>query len=100
MSITFSGYKFEGPFQNKSSLKNESGVYAILCPTANSRYRVTDVGESEDVRDRVENHDRESCWKDDCNSVHYAGHYVSGADKRREIEQEIRKDYNPPCGKE
>jgi len=100
VSITVHGYKFEGPFDSKSSLKNESGVYIIYCPTEESTYRRLDVGESEDVRGRVENHDREDCWKENCNAVRYAAHYVSGAQKRREIEAKIRGEYKLPCGEE
>lgn len=31
MSIKIENYSFGGPFSNKSSLEDRSGVYAILC---------------------------------------------------------------------
>ncbi len=100
MSIKLHGYEFEGPYKSKSGLKNQSGVYIIYCPTSEGKYKRLDAGESEDLRQRVESHDREECWERNCDSVMYAAHYVSGAKKRREIEAKIRKDYKLPCGEE
>ena len=47
-----------------SDLRNESGVYAILGRrTIHHLWTPVDIGESEDVKKRVENHDRKNCWK-------------------------------------
>lgn len=99
MSIKIAGYSFEGPYSLTSSLKKRSGVYAVVC--AGSSTTLLDVGESADVRDRVENHDRKSCWKRNCSStIKYAAHYISGEKERKKIEQAIRKQSKVPCGKE
>lgn len=98
MSISIAGYTFEGPFIYTTSLKNRSGVYVILC---GNRTTPVDVGESANVRDRVENHDRKACWNRNCSStIKYAAHYVSGEQQRKRVEQDIRDRYNVPCGKE
>jgi hypothetical protein len=99
MSIKIGGYSFDGPYGLTSSLEKRSGVYAILCE--GSRTTLVDVGESADVRDRVENHDRKTCWKRNCSStIKYAAYYVSGQEQRSKIEQAVRNQYHPPCGKE
>lgn len=101
MSITISGYTFEGPFKTTTSLQNRSGVYAILDYRSNGQYYVTDVGESANVRDRVENHDRAACWKRHTQgTLYYAAYYTPSLQQpgRREVEQKIRTEYNPPCG--
>ena len=100
MSITVHGYDFDGPLKSTSGLQSKAGVYIIYCPTSDGKYKRLDVGESEDVRDRIENHDRERCWKRNCDSVMYAAYYESSAEKRRSIEAKIRDDYKLPCGKE
>lgn len=98
MSINIAGYTFEGPYYSTASLENRSGVYAILCGNG---LPPVDVGESETVRDRVENHDRKGCWNRNCSgTIKYAAHYVRGEQQRKKIEQDIRKRYNVPCGKE
>ena len=104
MSITIGNYSFEGPFNNASYLKDKPGVYAILCRN-NGKYHPVDLGESETVKSRVENHDRLSCWKRNCNgngtltvAVLYTSNGQQNTPNRQQIEQEIRNQYNFPCG--
>lgn len=102
MSITLAGYEFSGPYSSTASLEDRSGVYAILTPTAANRYKVIDVGESAMVKRRVENHERESCWRRNANSggICYAVYYTPGQPQtgRQIVEQKVRQEYRPPCG--
>lgn len=100
MSIQIGKYSFEGPYTSTGSLRDNAGVYVILCHSG-EKYRPIDVGESETVRSRVENHDRKSCWNRNCNStLAVAVVYTPDKDEagRRKIEQEIRNLYDFPCG--
>lgn len=103
MSITIGRYGFTGPFKATSQLEDKSGVYAILTLAANSHYNVVDIGESATVKSRVESHDRKSCWQRNAinGDLYYAAYYTPGSQQagRMEIEQELRKKYDPPCGK-
>ena len=101
MSINISGYSFSGPFSSTSSLEDKSGVYAILTHTSGENYNILDVGESSTVKERVENHDRKSCWQRNAvNGIQYAVHYTPGVHQsgRMKIEQRIRNQYNLLCG--
>lgn len=101
MSIPIGKYEFEGPYRDTASLEDRSGVYAILDQRENNRYGLLDVGESSNVKTRVETHDRKGCWeRNKKGTIHYAVHYTPGLrqDGRMAIEQEIRDQYNPPCG--
>ena len=64
--------------------------------------KVIDVGESSEVRSRVESHDRQYCWSFNANNgqLAYAVYYTPGLHQagRRTIEQAVRDRYNPPCG--
>lgn len=100
MAITIGKYSFEGPFTSIDKLQDRSGVYAIHC-YRDTKYYLIDVGESATVRTRVESHDRNECWKRNCNgeltvSVLYTPNKQQ--EGRREIERELRKQYNPVCG--
>ena len=86
------GYNFEGPFTGIYQLKDQSGVYVIL----DGNGKIIDVGESDEVKTRIENHERESCWKTHGYSS-FAVHYTSQVD-REQIEKQIREVHNPPCG--
>ena len=99
-TVKVAGYTVD-VYSRKKDLPEKSGVYVILCFNVNS-YRVLDVGESVNVRERVLKHDREDCWKRNCKyKIKYG--YVKGsrggAEDRRKIERKIRASEKPPCGK-
>ncbi len=106
MTITVSGksgttYTFEGPHTSTSSLKDNSGVYAIHDKRNDGKYYLVDVGESHAVKTRVENHDREDCWKRKRQgSLTYAVYYTPNKQQegRKVIEQDIRANYSGLCG--
>ena len=99
MNIGIGGYSFEGPLDDTSDLRNESGVYAILGRrTIHHLWTPVDIGESEDVKKRVENHDRKNCWKSVGYPYQSYAAYYCNSDDRTIIETELRNLYDPPCG--
>jgi len=99
MSINIDNYNYEGPFGDTSQLKNQSGVYVILGRSSNAHdWNVVDVGESATVRDRVENHDRSACWKRQGHSQLQVAAYYCNERERMQLEQQLRKQFKPPCG--
>ncbi len=99
-TIQVGDYNFEGPFANTTSLRHAAGVYVILC-AGQSKYTVVDVGESADIRSRLENHDRKDCWTRNCSTqLFVAALYTSGFNEpqRRAIESGLRSQYRPACG--
>ena len=100
-TIKIGRFEFIGPFQSTNPLEDRSGVYAILCPTRTSNWNLVDVGESAQVKTRVDNHDRKDCWQINCNTtLSVAVLYTPGLQQtgRRKIEQEIRNQFNRLCG--
>lgn len=100
MSFNVGNYSFEGPYTSTNSLQDRSGVYVIVCHSGGN-YSLVDVGESGTVKSRIESHDRKSCWNGNCNStLNVAVLYTPNLQQtgRRKIEQEIRNQFNPPCG--
>lgn len=100
MTITITGYNFDGPYNSTTHLRDQSGVYAILTPNSAGNYSLLDVGESATVKTRVDYHDRQPCWNRNAyrGTVNYAVHYVSGEFQRKSVEATIRKAHNPTCG--
>ena len=98
-TITIGGRSFEGPFTNAFDLQSQSGVYVILGRNKNDDWYVVDVGESENVYYRVKNHDRQHCWsRQRYDQLSVAVYYTNNEYKRLNLEQQIRHQYNPPCG--
>jgi hypothetical protein len=102
MAIRLSGYTFDGPFVSTSLIADRSGVYVVMC-SGSGTPTVIDVGESATVRSRLESHDRQSCWRRNCSggALAYAVYYTLDLQQpgRMAIEQRIRAEYDPPCGK-
>ena len=92
--MDIAGYNFTGPLADYQ-LDNSSGVYAVL----GSGNKVVDVGESNDVKARIDNHDRKSCWQREGHNGTFAVCYAP-SDRRENIEQDVRRKTNPPCGQE
>lgn len=93
------GYKFDGPYDSPDSLLPIAGVYAIWCGAELDK--LLDVGESDDVKDRVSNHERADCWPEHCTgTISYSAHYMPLQDEeeRRKVELQIRILGTPPCG--
>lgn len=100
MTIRIGKYTFEEPFTSASSLQERAGVYVIICNNSNTN-KVVDVGESANVKSRVESHDRRDCWKRNCSgtllvAVLYTPNQQQVA--RMAIEKGMRDQYNAPCG--
>jgi hypothetical protein len=100
-TITIGRYRFEGPYPSTAYLADRAGVYAILALRGGTYY-VIDIGESATVKSRVETHDRKICWQRNAGQgvLYVAVLYTPGLAQvgRVQIEQELRMQYNPPCG--
>ena len=95
------GYQFEGAYTSCEYLRSRSGVYVIWCENE-GKWAVLDVGETDDVKKRVTNHDRARCWAQNCSgTIYYSATYTPNLQRagRLEIEQRIRNSANPPCGR-
>lgn len=101
MSIRIGNYEFDGPYSSLENLEDRSGIYSILCQR-NGEYNLIDVGESATVKTRVANHERNICWRRNCQSTPVVAVYYTPnlqQQGRMAIEQKIRGYYNGiPCG--
>lgn len=99
MGITIGNYSFDGPFSSSSSLQSRSGVYAILGRNGAGGWKVVDIGESGDLRNRIDGHDREACWNRQTSSSWSVAAYYCDEPTRMRVESALRSQYDPPCGK-
>jgi hypothetical protein len=99
--------KRDGPYpiEQADKLKNVPGVYTIWCRSSSTSSRDTltliDVGQSDNVRDRVMSHDRRECWNKNCKgSLEVAATYIKDEQQRLDREKKIRQRRKPPCGEQ
>ncbi|QIK40909.1 hypothetical protein [Pontivivens nitratireducens] len=99
MSINIGSYHAVGPFGNENNLQARSGVYVILGRHSTaSTWNVVDIGESQNIRERVSNHDRAPCWRGQGHAQLSVAAIYADAHNRMLIERQLRAEFNPPCG--
>lgn len=96
MFIKLGGYLFHYPITNPGKLEELSGVYVVL--DAGDHDIVLDVGSSENVRERIAGHDRRAQWEVHTKWFAFAVHWCFPHEMKR-IEDELRSELNPLCGK-
>ncbi|MGQ4878879.1 hypothetical protein ACOJCM_09960 [Billgrantia sp. LNSP4103-1] len=99
MPIQIENYTADGPHSNVDPLLSQSGVYVILGrPQQTANWIVVDVGESQNVQERVANHDRKLCWGGQGHSQLAVAAIYADQQNRVLIEKQLRQRFNPPCG--
>ena len=105
ISLNFEGYWRE---INKSFIPEKSGVYCVYACAYNasektvSLRKILYIGESENVRNRISNHDRLSDWKKllySGETLCYSFAFVSATDRLR-AEAALIYRHKPPCNSE
>jgi hypothetical protein len=96
--VSGESYSFVGPFTDTEDLGKKSGVYVVTTKQPDGIHKILDVGESEDIRNCIEYHDRKACWKRHMqNGIYVSGYYCKESERMR-IETAVRSAQNPPCG--
>jgi hypothetical protein len=102
MAVTLADHTFEGPFLSTNPIREETGIYIVLGAGEDGQFKLTDAGESDNVRQTVDNHSRRSCW-DQFGFTKLAIGVCYTPEKseteRREVEGRIRSEFDPPCGR-
>lgn len=88
---------FWGYYTLNDQMKQIPGVYVIFNGQSGS---FVDVGQAENLNERLANHDRKPCWNKHCpDGIYLLAKVVSDADKRTRIEKTIRDNHpQMPCG--
>jgi len=103
MVMPIAQFPFAGPFPTLTKIKNETGVYAVLCEFVDKFY-LLDVGLSDEVKNKIANHERIKCWERfKKGKIRYAVLYTDVFPNLSDsqIVKNIRSTYkNIPCGAE
>jgi len=88
------GNIYDGPHQiSTSNFNRVSGVYLGV----NSNGKIVDVGETEDLSERIPNHERAVCWNN--NGGYFLWFHREGNLLQRRLkEKQVRSKFNPACG--
>jgi hypothetical protein len=95
---TLGSHQFDGPHTANETLPTVSGVYIITTLAANQRHTIIDVGESQDIKHRISNHDRTGQWLNHRQNGLFAWTLPANEFQRMLIEKAHRLAYSPVCG--
>ena len=101
MSFEKWSFTFEGAFESPEPLPEVAGVYVVWCKYSEDAWDVLDVGQAENVRQRLLVHDGRDCWKRHCRgTIYYSARLMSESNEaeRKRVEAYIREQAVPPCG--
>ncbi len=101
MSFEKWSFTFEGAFESPDPLPEVAGVYVVWRRCSKDEWDVLDVGQAENVRQRLIVHDRKDCWKRHCKgTIYYSARLMPLSDKaeRIKVEASIRDQAVPLCG--
>lgn len=92
-TVTYGGYIFNGPFSIDGSFREVAGIYLIT----NSNGNIVDVGETDNLKNRIPNHERRSCWARN-NGIKLYFHHENNQEQRLAKEKLLRAKSDPACG--
>ena len=97
MSILIGALEFDGPCDDIDLLSDTSGIYAVLSEN-NGEFELVDMGESEYVRESLQEHADRQQWQDEGLIITFAVHYTSdlSAQERREIKEALDREFSDP----
>ncbi|MEA4981397.1 MAG: hypothetical protein VB066_01640 [Paludibacter sp.] len=102
MPIKLGKYSFAGPYTSIDQLRNMPGVFGVLCKVQGELF-LFDVGESSQLKMKVENHENKECWnKNNQGQLQYYVRYTpfTSQQKRRKVELKLREVFQPTCGRD
>ncbi|TAL70092.1 MAG: hypothetical protein EPN82_05635 [Bacteroidetes bacterium] len=89
----------------EADFKDIAAIYIILCVNSDKSWTVIDVGQSGELGERINNHDRIDCWKRKClnNNIWVCIYPMPTLkytkENRLKLESELRSKYHNLCGK-
>lgn len=94
------GYEFEKPyFLNGTNFNNVAAAYVIYT-VLNGRTVWLDVGETDELGNRLSSHERRDCWVNNARGGElYVGVKQESSEfQRRNVEADLRNKLLPLCG--
>lgn len=99
MPVNIEGYSFSGPHSIDATFKPLAGVYIIYTADYTSK-KWLDVGETDNLANRISSHERRLCWKRNAEDlkINLAFLQINNEQRRLTVEAKLRKKLNPICG--
>jgi hypothetical protein len=105
VTIGIGGYPFVCIPLAQADFSDVAAIYVILCVDQDDTWTVLDVGQSGQVGNRIDDHDRKGCWERNCPNrniwvcVYCMPSSQYTKQQREQLESALRTQLSPKCGK-
>jgi len=103
-SVDIGGLQFVCVQMKDADFSDIAAIYVILCVGQGGSWTVLDVGQSGELGQRIDSHDRKACWERKCVSgniwvcVYPMPTSRHSKEQRLQVEKRLREQYRPLCG--
>ncbi|OIO76452.1 MAG: hypothetical protein AUJ85_00420 [Elusimicrobia bacterium CG1_02_37_114] len=103
-NVTIDDYPFVCVPLFQSDFKEVAAIYVIICVKSGGSWSIIDVGQSGQLGNRIDHHDRIKCWGEKCSTeniwvcIHKMPSDKYTIEDRRRREKEIRSKHTGLCG--
>lgn len=103
--VTIEGKTFQCVKLSDADFKDIAAIYVIICVDKDGSWTVLDVGQSGELGERMDSHDRKQCWLNNCpnKNVWVCIYPMPSKDHskqdRLDLEGKLRDALKPTCGK-
>lgn len=104
VELNIGGYPFACVGLADADFREVAAIYAVICVSEDHSWTVLDVGQSGELRQRIDAHDRMQCWEEKCASkniwvcIHRMLSSQYTKEERLKLENYLRQNLNPLCG--
>lgn len=87
-----------------ANFSNIAAIYIVICVAQDKSWTIVDIGQSGKVGNRIDNHDRQDCWKRKCPSgntwvcVYPTPTARYSEQDRLNLEHQLRSQHSNLCG--
>ena len=105
VNVTIGGKLFTCLRLEKADFSDIAAVYAVISVARDGSWSVLDVGQSKELGERIDGHDRKECWQRNCNNGDiWVCIYPMPSSRyskydRLQFEEYLRQGNSPPCAK-
>ena len=95
MVVLIGALEFDGPYADLKSLRNASGVYAILCEN-DEDLELIEIGDSDSIRTHLQTHPERELWSGEGIEIRFLVHYTEdlGPQERQAIKETVEREFS------
>ena len=96
MAVLIGALEFDGPYADLKSLRNASGVYAVLCENDEEDLELIEIGDADSIQNHLQTHPNRDQWSDEGAEIRFIVHYTHDLcqQERQALKETIEREFS------